>query len=97
MKVNIRRQWNDWRTAEVELCSLSGLHWDRYSGGVNAPTPRLFIHGYVMCDEYEGDLVHSCAHGKGPHKIKVCIVQKDNDPNVFATVKNWLKSRHRLS
>jgi hypothetical protein len=87
VKVNVRRQWNDWRTAVVELSALSGLHWDNYSGGVNARTPRPFIHGYIMCDEYEGDLAHSCAHGMGPHEIKVCITKTDNNPEVFAAVK----------
>jgi hypothetical protein len=28
----------------------------------------------------EGDLAHSCQHGEGPHRIKICIVKKDN-PN----------------
>jgi hypothetical protein len=31
----------------------------------------------------EGEIAHSCEHGEGPHRIKVCIVQKDNTPAVF--------------
>ena len=29
--------------------------------------PQYFIHAYVMCDRYDGDLAHSCRHGEGPH------------------------------
>jgi hypothetical protein len=65
MMVKIRRQWNDYRIAKVEYSKLSNLHWDRESGGVQAPAPQYFIHGYVFCDQYEGDLALSCAHQKG--------------------------------
>jgi hypothetical protein len=64
--VNIGRQWNDWRIAEVDLSDISNLHWDNISGGVYARArvyacaPRNFIHGYVNCDSYNGDLAHSC-------------------------------------
>jgi len=41
--------------------------------------PREFIHGYVFCDDMvAGELAHSCRHGNGPHRIKVCVVKKDN-------------------
>lgn len=36
-----------------------------------------------MCDGMlEGDLDHSCLHGPGPHRIKVCVVMRDNDKAV---------------
>lgn len=63
-KIKIRRQWNDWRIVEIEF-SISNLHWDNISGGVVAPALQYFIHGYVWCDRYVGDLAHSCMHGKG--------------------------------
>jgi hypothetical protein len=91
MKVKIRRQWNDWRIAEADLSDISNLHWDNVSGGVYARCPRNFIHGYISCDSYIGDLPHSCAHGKGPHSIKVCIVKKDNDKEVFAAIRYNLR------
>lgn len=87
MKVKIRRQWNDWRIAEADLSDMSNLHWDNISGGVYARAPRNFIHGYVNCDSYNGDLSHSCTHGKRPHSIKVCVVKKDNDPKVFSVIR----------
>ena len=86
-RVKIKRQWNDWRIANAALCDLSDLHWDRYSGGVKAPCPQYFIHAYVMCDRYEGDLAHSCVHGQGPHSIKVCITKIDN-PSIFSMLNN---------
>lgn len=74
----IRRQWNDWRLADVELDKISNLQWSSYSGGVNAPCPQPFVHGYVYCNEIDGEIAHSCMHGPGPHSIKVCLVKKDN-------------------
>lgn len=54
------------------------------SGGINQMAPQPFIHGYVMCDGMlSGELAHSCAHGRRPHRIKVCVVKKANTPEVF--------------
>jgi hypothetical protein len=86
-KVKIKRQWNDWRIAQAEFSKLSDFHWSRESGGVRAPAPQYFIHAYVWCDEYDGDLAHSCQHGSAPHSIKVCITKADNDPTTFAKIK----------
>jgi len=83
--VAVRRQWNGWEVAKYRLSDLSLVFWDTTSGGVRAPAPQPFLHGYVQCDEMiEGDVAHSCLHGDGPHRIKVCVVKKDNDPKVFA-------------
>jgi hypothetical protein len=82
-RVRIRRQWNDWRTAIVSLDSIDGLHWSSVSGGVQQRSPRPFLHAYVRCDQIlEGELAHSCLHGTAPHRVKICIVKKDN-PKVF--------------
>ena len=68
----VRRQWDDWRKALVPLRSLRNVAWSEVSGGVKAPTPRPFLHGYIYCNEIiSGDLAHSCLHGPGPHSIKV--------------------------
>ena len=82
-KIQIRRQWNDWRIAEVSFDKIEGLRWDKLSGGVRAPAPQPFIHGYVSCADVDGDLAHSCRHGEGPHNIKVCIVKKDNSTEIW--------------
>jgi hypothetical protein len=86
MKVKIRRQWNDWRIAEIDCEKIRNVHWDRFSGGVNVPAPQYFIHAYIWCDDYEGELAHSCQHGKGPHHIKICITKTDNEPTLFAKI-----------
>ena len=81
--VCIRRQWNDWQIASVELSKIENLQWDRFSGGVRVSAPQPFIHGYVWCTDVDGDIAHSCSHGEGPHRIKVCILKKDNAPKVY--------------
>jgi len=80
----VRRQWNDDMVAKYRLNDVDKVHWSTSSGGVMAPTPQPFLHGYVWCDAMvEGELAHSGVHGPCPHEIKVCIVRKDNDPDVF--------------
>ncbi len=93
VKVQIRRQWNDWRIGEVELSQLDDLHWDSVSGGVHAPAPRPFIHAYVKCTDVEGDISHSGAHGECPHRIKVVLVKKDNSRVVWDKVLSIVSSK----
>jgi hypothetical protein len=84
MWVWVRRQWHDSRKARYRFRDIEWPHWDTVSGGIEATTPQPFIHGYVWCDQLlEGELAHSCGHG--PHRIKICIVKKDN-PTTFALV-----------
>lgn len=81
----VRRQWNDYRKAKYKLGDISNVHWDNISGGVYARAPQYFLHGYVWCNEMlEGELAHSGIHGDCSHNIKVCIVKKDNAPEVYA-------------
>ena len=80
----VRRQFNDYRDALYKIDDIDGLHWGDVSGGINQRSPRAFLMGYVWCDGMlEGELAHSCAHGRGPHKIKICILKKNNSPEVF--------------
>jgi hypothetical protein len=86
--VVIRRTWNDaGRTARILLSKIQHLHWDRWSGGIRSYAPRSFIHGYIMCNEIQGNLAHSGVHGKCPHLIKVCITKTDNNPHIFEEVR----------
>lgn len=78
----IRRQWNDPRSAEVQFEKLERPHWSYMSGGVRRPSPRPFVYGYVWCNDVVGEIGHSCTHGEGPHRIKVCVVKKDNSKEV---------------
>lgn len=88
--VEVRRQWNDSHFADYRLSDISDLRWDRVSGGVRVPTPQPFVFGYVWCDAMvSGDLAHSCEHGEGPHRIKVCITKSGNEKiwqNILAVV-----------
>ena len=78
--VKVRRQWNDYRIAIFDIDKVTGLHWDNESGGVHATAPQYFVHGYVMCNAMiSGELAHSCSHGEGPHRIKVCLTKKGNE------------------
>lgn len=86
--IYVRRQWNDWRVGKVRFNDLQGFHWDWCSGGVMAPAPQPFIHAYTSCDCINGEIAHSCAHGEGPHDIKVCVVKKDNKPSTFELIKS---------
>ena len=81
--VRVRRDWNDHRIGTVKWSDLRDPRWDNISGGEQNPTPQSFIHGYVWCDIVQGDIAHSCAHGPGPHNIKVCLVKKDNSREVW--------------
>jgi hypothetical protein len=83
MDVVVRRQWNDWQKGKVLLEKLENLHWSRLSGGTQTRAPQPFIHGYALCTDIEGEIAHSCLHGEGPHRIKICIVRKDNNKVVL--------------
>jgi hypothetical protein len=86
--VVVRRQWNHWMHGTVRLNDIDHPHWDDYSGGFQARAPRPFIHAYISCNAFvSGEVGHSCAHGAGPHRIKVCIVKKDNTPGIFWKIK----------
>jgi hypothetical protein len=82
--VRVRRQWNDWRQATYRLEDIQRVHWSDSSGGVMAPAPQFFLHGYVSCaDALDGEVAHGGGHGGCPHLIKVCIIKKDNGPATF--------------
>jgi len=84
--VSIRRHWNDWKIGSVALERLYDLHWGQISGGVQRVAPRPYIYGYVTCTEIEGDIAHSGVHGPCPHRIKVCVLQRDNDKETWDKV-----------
>lgn len=92
--VTVRRQWNDWRLASVKIEDIDGLHFSDMSGGVRGRSPRPFLHGYIACDAIvDGEVAHSCRHGRGPHWIKVCVVKKDNTKETYERLAAMVKSR----
>jgi len=75
----VRRQFDDWRHAAYRMGDLGGLHWSNMSGGLQQRANRQYLHAYVWCNGMiAGALAHSCRHGQGPHRIKVCITKVDN-------------------
>ena len=44
-------------------------------------------------DLVEGEVAHSCAHGPGPHRIKVVVVKKDNDPKLIKALTEIARKR----
>lgn len=85
----VRRQWNDSRSITVRFADLQRPHWSETSGGVCARANRPYIHGYISCDLIPdgAEFGHSCLHGPGPHRIKVCIVAKDNERRIMTLLK----------
>ena len=58
------------------------------SGGVQARASRPFLHAYISCAMLgDQEFGHSCAHGLGPHEIKVCIVESDNKPELYTRLR----------
>jgi hypothetical protein len=79
LTITVRRQWNNRRAAVYRFGDVSELHWSSVSGGLQKRANRYYIHGYVMCDAMlSGQVAHSCKHGEGPHRIKICIIKKLN-------------------
>ena len=76
--VYVRRDWNDQGKGRVRWSDLHGHRWDTVSGGVQVENPLPLLHAYVWCDNVRGRIGHSCAHGQGPHNIKVCMLRADN-------------------
>ena len=101
--IQIRRQWNSYKIATTLLEYLEKFHWDNVSGGVCRQAPQYFLHAQVLCTAIDGDFDHSCEHGPPPHKIKVCIVKKDNKESwqellkLVGTPKPQMKKKIKLS
>ena len=81
--VYIRRDWDDRGLGRVRWSDLHDPRWDTMSGGAQVENPLPLIHAYVWCDKVRGKIGHSCAHGAGPHNIKVCMLREDNTRHVW--------------
>ncbi|MDA0264426.1 MAG: hypothetical protein O3A93_09425 [Chloroflexi bacterium] len=81
--VYVRRDWDDRGMGRVRWSDLHGHRWDTTAGGTQVENPLPLIHAYIWCDKVRGKIGHSCAHGEGPHNIKVCMLRQDN------TRRNW--------
>lgn len=81
--VYVRRDWNDRGIGRVRWSDLYDPRWDTMSGGAQVENPLPLLHGYVWCDKVRGKIGHSCAHGPGPHNIKVCMLREDNSNRIW--------------
>ena len=81
--VYVRRDWNDRDMGRVRWADLHDPRWDTVSGGAQVENPLPLLHGYVWCDKVRGKIGHSCAHGPGPHNIKVCMLREDNSNRIW--------------
>jgi hypothetical protein len=81
--VYVRRDWNDRGMGRVRWADLHDPRWDIVSGGAQVENPLPLLHGYVWCDKVRGKIGHSCAHGPGPHNIKVCMLREDNSNRIW--------------
>ena len=81
--VYVRRDWNDRGVGRVRWSDLHDPRWDTVSGGAQVENPLPLLHAYVWCDKVRGKIGHSCAHGPGPHNIKVCMLRDDNSRRIW--------------
>jgi hypothetical protein len=94
MIARVRRHWNSHEEDEVELSKLEGFHWSSMSGGTRTRSPRPMIHAYIVCTDVP-TVSHSGAHGLCPHRIKVCIPERAQEPGVFAEVRTRAEGRKK--
>jgi hypothetical protein len=81
--VYVRRDWNDRGMGRVSWLDLVNPRWDTVSGGAQVENLLPLLHAYVWCDKVRGKIGHSCAHGPGPHNIKVCMLREDNSQRIW--------------
>lgn len=91
--VSVRRNLRDHQTATYRLEDVGDTHWSDTTGGLARRMTARSLCAYVCCDSMiEGSVAHSCRHGEGPHRIKVCIPKKYNR-NVYATLQRQADER----
>ena len=94
--VYVRRDWNDRGVGRVRWSDLHDPRWDTVSGGAQVENPLPLLHAYVWCDKVRGKIGHSCAHGPGPHNIKVCMLRDDNSRRIWRLLLNLAGPDRRL-
>lgn len=72
----------DDRIAAVPFDRLHGIRWSDSTGGAisvqrRAGRQMIIVH-FDCTDIVEGEVAHSCTHGPPPHRIRACVVKKDN-------------------
>lgn len=85
--ITVRRQPAGTTQVTVRLDDLDDFHLRDTSGGIEKALGRPALFGRLWCDKIpeasRDRFEHSCAHGKAPHQILVCINKSDNPPDIF--------------
>lgn len=80
--VRVQSDWKDWRTVEVRLRDMTGLHWSQPAGA-----PHALLHGYIPCTGIvSGELPHSCSESAPPHRLLVCALKRRTPPAIYAVM-----------
>jgi hypothetical protein len=84
--VHVTRGPDDSRTVLVPVASLRNPHMATDCGGRIAALAQPTLAAYMNCDlvPVGAPFGHDCAHGAGPHSIKVLIREQDNAPGPLA-------------
>jgi hypothetical protein len=90
--IQVQREWDGWKTAEVRLGDLRDVHWFQPERA-----PRTIVHGYISCSAIvNGDIPHGCSPTHAPHRLLVCVLKSHTLPSAY----NELVRRadeHRMS
>jgi hypothetical protein len=76
--VPVREGWREWRSAEVPLGDLEGVHWHQPPGAL-----RPIVHAFVPCSRVRGLFPHRCAE-KGTRRLRVCVLKHSVGPSLYA-------------
>jgi hypothetical protein len=72
----VRRHPKDWRQAAYRLADIDDLYQD--DERVTQALTELY--GYAWCQaRQDGESLHFCSKSAEPHRIRVCIMKKDNE------------------
>lgn len=83
--VTVRRRWNDPASATARAASLLGLRLRSDPGSMCGPRDRPFLYARIWCDHLSGaGPLHLCQAASAPHELEVCILQRDNPPELYA-------------
>jgi hypothetical protein len=80
--VRVQTDWKDWRTVEVRLRDVTGLHWSQPAGA-----PHALLHGYILCTSIvSGELPHRCDESSAPHRLLVCALKRRTPLAIYAVL-----------
>jgi len=69
--VTVHESWNGWKSAEVRLGDIRGVHWRQPDHA-----PHELVHAFVSCTDFvHGQIPHHC-DGSAPHQLLICVLKK---------------------